>query len=131
MEDARVARLATVRPEGHVDVVPIVFAFSDGRIVSAVDHKPKRTQHLQRLDNVAAHPEVTLLVDHYDDTDWSALWWVRVRGLATVLTLGARYDAAIDALVERYPQYARERPGGAVLSIDPVEWVGWSAGTVV
>ena len=37
------------------------------------------TTSLRRLDNVRAHPAVSLLVDHYDD-DWTRLWWVRVDG---------------------------------------------------
>src|SRR3954467_8637183 len=79
-----------------IDLVPFVFAWlADpaplGRLVHAVDHKPKRPDRLQRLRNVAAPPEVTVLVDHYEE-DWSALWWVRVRGRASVLDPGGDAD---------------------------------------
>ena len=54
-----------------------------------VDDKPKATTALRRLDNVRAHPAVSLLVDHYDD-DWTRLWWVRVDGTAVVARRRAR-----------------------------------------
>src|SRR4051794_4566263 len=34
-------------------------------IVFAVDHKPKSTTALRRLDNIAANPQVCFLVDRY------------------------------------------------------------------
>ena len=85
--DARVATLATIRADGRVDLVPITFAFDDRVLVTAIDHKKKSTIELKRLDNIRQFPEVTLLVDHYDDQDWKQLWWVRVRGRAKVYEL--------------------------------------------
>jgi len=83
--EARVARLATVRPDGAPHLVPVTFALlDDDRVVTAVDAKPKTTQHLQRLVNISAEPRVGLLVDHYDD-DWQQLWWVRLDGTARVV----------------------------------------------
>ena len=64
-----VARLGTFRAGGRLDLVPIVFAFHDDRLVFAVDHKPKSTTRLQRLANIAENPEVTVLFDHHED-DW-------------------------------------------------------------
>ena len=84
--DALVARLATTNSSLGVDVVPVTFTLlvDEGgggadRIVTAVDHKPKSTPALRRLRNIAEHPEVTVLVDHYEN-DWDRLWWVRLRG---------------------------------------------------
>ena len=77
---ARVARLATVTPDGSPHVVPIVFAVDGDTIYTAVDGKPKRSRQLQRLANIAAHPRVTVLADRYDE-DWSQLWWVRADGV--------------------------------------------------
>ena len=124
---ARVARLGTVGPEGGVRMVPVCFAVLDRFVVSAVDHKPKRTGQLRRLSDMAATGTATVLIDHYDD-DWSALWWVRITGRATV----HRPDepeaiAAVEALVAKYEQYRQVRPAGAVfrLAADEVRW--WSA----
>jgi PPOX class probable F420-dependent enzyme len=127
---APVGRLATGRADGGIDLVPFVFAWLPdppplGRLVSAVDHKPKRHQRLQRLANVAAHPEVTVLVDHYED-DWSALWWVRLRGRAAELAPGADADA-LSALVAKYRPYQDRPPGGPLLRIELTAVSGWSA----
>jgi len=130
--DARVARLATVNPGLGVDVVPVTFAFledGDGgpdRVVTAVDHKPKSTTRLRRLRNIAEHPEVTVLVDHYE-SDWERLWWVRLRGRATVEAAGSIFEEAVDALVDRYEQYAQHRPVGPAIVVAVEEWTTWQA----
>jgi PPOX class probable F420-dependent enzyme len=122
---ARVARLATQNRSGLIDLVPVTFAFvDDDTIVTAVDHKPKRTTRLRRLDNVRAHPQVTMLVDHYED-EWSRLWWVRLRGTAVVDD--EPDDALLAPLIEKYPQYRDVRPAGAAIVIAVHEVVGWSA----
>jgi PPOX class probable F420-dependent enzyme len=123
---ARVARLATVTTDGAAHIVPCCFAvMDDGTIVSAVDGKPKSTMALRRLDNIAANPRVSLVVDYYDD-DWSQLWWVRVDGAATALHSGFGYEAALDSLATKYEQYRNMRPAGAVMSITPTTWRSWS-----
>ncbi|MBT6444270.1 MAG: TIGR03668 family PPOX class F420-dependent oxidoreductase [Acidimicrobiaceae bacterium] len=124
--DARVARLATVTTDGAAHVVPCCFAVLDnGTVVSAVDGKPKSTAALRRLDNIAANPRVSLVVDHYDD-DWSNLWWVRLDGVAEIIHAGDAYEAALDALVANYEQYRTMRPTGAVIAISPTQWRSWS-----
>ena len=127
VEAARVARLATTNTGLGVDVVPIVFALLPGdRLVSIVDQKPKSTTRLRRLDNIRANPAVTVLVDHYED-DWERLWWVRLRGTASVVAEGTEFDEALAALVDRYPQYVDEPPPGPVVSVAVEEWTGWKA----
>ncbi len=121
----RSARLATTRPDGRIDLVPIVFAFVDDTIVFAIDHKPKSTQRLQRLHNIAIEPKVTVLFDRYDD-DWTQLWWVRMRGLASEASDPSIADRARDALVEKYEQYEHHRPDGPVVQIAATSWLGWS-----
>jgi len=126
---ARVARLASIRPDGSPHLVPVTFALvDDDRIVFAVDHKPKSTTDLQRLANIAAEPRVSFLVDHYDD-DWTALWWVRVDGVARVLddaTEGGQRETALDALAAKYRQYRDTRPAGPVVSTQITRWVDWA-----
>lgn len=114
---ARVGRLATVDTHGLPHVVPVCFAVHGERVVSVVDDKPKRRVWLKRLDNVAATGVAELLVDHYADDDWTALWWVRLRGTGEVLTEGDEHALAVDLLVAKYEQYRARRPGGAVLAI--------------
>lgn len=127
LAQGRVASLATIRSDGRVDLVPCTYAFEDDIVVTAVDHKPKTTMDLKRLDNVRRFPEVTLLVEHYDDADWERLWWVRIRGRAVVHTEGAQHRRAIELLCARYPQYAAQRPKGAAIVIQRTELTGWSA----
>jgi PPOX class probable F420-dependent enzyme len=122
---ARVARLATVGADSQPHIVPIVFALAGETIYSVVDAKPKRTTELQRLRNVASNPRASVLADHYDDTDWDALWWVRADGTARVLGLDEPEAAsAVQLLARRYPQ---QRPQGPVLAVDVERWSGWAA----
>jgi PPOX class probable F420-dependent enzyme len=125
---ARVARLGTLSKTGRVDLVPMTYALVDDVLFTAVDHKPKTTTELKRLENVRANPEVSVLIDEYADDDWSALWWVRLRGLAHVLDEGPQYDAAIDVLVAKYRQYQTIRPEGPAMVIEIIRWQWWSAG---
>lgn len=118
---ARVARLATVSIDGSPHLVPIVYAISDDRIVSAVDQKPKSTTHLRRLDNIAVNPFVSALVDEYDE-DWTRLWWARADGWARVID---DYDLA--PLISRYEQYRSQPPSGPAIVIEVDRWSGWSA----
>jgi PPOX class probable F420-dependent enzyme len=123
--EARVGRLASVRPDGTPHLVPICFALVDDRIVTAVDDKPKTTPQLQRLANIRAHPEVTLLVDDYSE-DWSALWWARADGTARVVDDGDERDETLTALREKYDQYAAVAASGAAIVIDVTRWSGWA-----
>jgi PPOX class probable F420-dependent enzyme len=123
---ARVARLATIDPDGRPHLVPITFALQDETLYTAVDHKPKRSQRLRRIENARARPEVTILIDHYED-DWRQLWWVRLRGRARVLDHGPECEHALALLAEKYPQYREQPPDGPVLAVDVTEVRSWSA----
>ncbi len=121
----RIARLATADRSGRPHLVPIVYALEDDRVYSAVDAKPKRTAALRRLANVRENPAVAVLVDHYDDADWDALWWVRADGRGRVLEPEAdEARRAIALLGRRYPQ---QHAVGSVLAVDVERWSGWSA----
>jgi PPOX class probable F420-dependent enzyme len=123
-----VARLATVREDGAPHLVPVVFALAGDTIYSAVDRKPKTTNDLQRLTNVAGIPAVTMLVDHYDDASWDELWWVRADGTGRVLDPDdAEARNAVELLAGRYPQHRADPPQGPVLAVAVQRWVGWSA----
>lgn len=126
LHGARVARLATVRPDGHPHVVPVTFAASSqGPIVTAVDHKPKTSTHLQRLRNIEAHPAVSLLVDHYDD-DWTTLWWLRVDATARVVREEPHRTALTAALVKKYAAYGARPPTGPVIAMSVNAVTSWN-----
>ncbi len=124
----RVVVLGTVTETGVPHLVPVTFALLDDCVVFAVDHKPKSTARLRRLRNIECHPDVSFLADHYDD-DWRQLWWVRVDARASVVTPAlqdSRYDAALDALVAKYPQYRQVRPAGVVVIAVITGVAGWA-----
>jgi PPOX class probable F420-dependent enzyme len=123
---ARVARLATIDPDGRPHLVPIVFALEGDTLYTAVDRKPKRSRTLRRIENARARPDVTILVDHYDE-DWNALWWVRLRGRARVLDGGPERERALALLSTKYPQYASEPPDGPVLAVDISDVREWQS----
>jgi PPOX class probable F420-dependent enzyme len=122
---ARVARLATIDPDGRPHLVPIVFVLEGETLYSAVDRKPKRSSTLRRIENARVRPDVTILVDHYED-DWGRLWWIRLRGRARVLDEGDERAHALTVLARKYPQYRREPPDGPVLAVDVTEVREWT-----
>jgi len=120
--EARVARLATADAEGAPHLVPITFAVEGDRVYFAVDGKPKSPARLRRLRNIEQNPQVSLLVDEYDE-DWERLWWVRADGRARILTEGL--EAPRGLLRGRYPQYADVAMDGPVVEIAVGRWSGW------
>jgi PPOX class probable F420-dependent enzyme len=126
LTSARVARLATTDPDGRPHLVPIVFAVEGDTLYSAVDRKPKRSTKLRRIENARVRPDVTILVDHYDE-DWRQLWWIRLRGRARVLDDGDERSRALALLEEKYPQYRSEPPDGPVLAVDITDVRSWNA----
>jgi PPOX class probable F420-dependent enzyme len=123
---ARVARLATTDPDGRPHLVPIVFALDGDTLYTAVDRKPKRSRTLRRIENARARPDVTVLVDHYED-DWRRLWWLRLRGRARVLDECDERARALELLAEKYPQYRTEPPDGPVLAVTVTEVREWTS----
>jgi Pyridoxamine 5'-phosphate oxidase len=115
--------LCTVHPVRGADAVPCVYA-TDGDLVGVpIDTvKAKSASPLQRERNLAADPRATLLVEHWDRADWSALWWVR----ASLLASDAPPDALAGALAAAFPQY-RDRPFARILVFRVVDLTGWSA----
>ena len=123
---ARVAHLASVTSSGEPHIVPVTFAVHEDVVVSAVDHKPKTTLQLKRLDNIRRHGSVALLADEYDE-DWSRLWWARVDGAARVVDSPEQKQVPVTWLCEKYSQYRDFPPEGPVIWIDVRGVTGWAA----
>jgi len=124
----RVGRLATVGADGRPHVVPICFALEGNTLYTAVDEKPKRTRRLRRLRDVEANPNVTVLVDHYEE-DWSHLWWAQLRGRARIVESGPERERALALLAGKYEQYRAQPPQGPVIAVEIEERVEWAATT--
>jgi len=124
--ESPVAMLATVGADAVPHLVPVVFAVHDGIVYTAVDAKRKTTQRLRRLANIEANPNVSMLVDHYDD-DWTQLWWVRADGVAAVHYSGDEMAAGYALLRAKYVQYQRIALDGPVVTVEVRRWASWQA----
>ena len=119
--------LCTVHAERGVDAVPVAYAVDDdGYVGVPVDRvKPKASLRLQRERNLEADPRATLLVEHWDRSDWSRLWWIRLDGVAQTLGSGAEAADALARLIAKYDQYRQTPPPGAVIAVDVTAWRAW------
>ncbi|WIG58169.1 MAG: PPOX class F420-dependent oxidoreductase [Ktedonobacterales bacterium] len=128
VERQRVARLATADAAGQPHAVPVCFAYDGQRFYTPLDEKPKRGgwQGLQRIRNIQARPEASLLVDVYDD-DWSRLGYVLARGPARLLPPESDGHAtALRLLRDRYPQYrTMDLESRPVIALTPERVTSW------
>ena len=133
LREHRVARLASLNKDETVHIVPIVFANDSRSIYFAIDKKPKKTEMLKRLWNIERNPQVTLLLDDYDE-DWNRLSYAIIYSKAKILRSQRKEKTiALFLLKEKYSQY---RIGGylpenssstIVIRLTPSRIVQWSA----
>ncbi|MCK0111460.1 pyridoxamine 5'-phosphate oxidase family protein [Ornithinimicrobium sp. F0845] len=118
--------LATVHPERGVDAVPVIYAVDEDLVGIPVDRvKPKTGTTLQRERNLQADPRATLLIEHWDPADWSALWWVRA-SLHRESDPPDRVTQRLEELLAAsYVQY-HDRPFSHLLVLRVVALSGWS-----
>jgi hypothetical protein len=120
--------LCTVHAERGVDAVPVVYAVDeDGYVGVPIDLvKPKASLRLQRERNLEADPRAALLIEHWDRSDWSRLWWVRAELRWPGDTAASRAGVLADRLARRYPQY-HDQPFARILVLHITGIVGWAA----
>jgi len=124
---APVGRLATADANGVPHVIPVCYALMDGMIYSVLDQKPKRASltRLRRVRNILANPQVSLVVDHYEES-WERLWYILITGPAELLEEGAERPAAIQVLRQKYAQYRLMNiESNPVIKIMPSHVVSW------
>lgn len=136
VRDRRVGHLATADAAGTPSVVPVCYAMlavSDSpSIVIAIDEKPKGDPRaLQRVRNIVARPEVSLVVDDYSE-DWGRLAWVLLRGRARMVEPGEPGHApAVAAVRAKYQQYTHMRlehlPVILIENLTTTSWLGSGA----
>ena len=127
LDSQRIGHLATADAAGAPHVIPVCYAVRGEVAYITIDAKPKEADfiRMKRLRNIAANPQVALVVDHYDE-DWSRLGWVLLRGAAEILADGAEHDAAQALLRDRYPQYrAMALEALPVIAIRVTRATGW------
>lgn len=124
----RLGHLATADASGKPHVVPVCFVLLDSTVYIAIDEKPKRGDplRLRRLRNIAENPRVAVVVDVYDDADWSRLGFVLLSASARILNQGDEHARAISALRDRYPQYRQMTlDGRPVIAADVESSTAW------
>ena len=121
--------LCTLHPDRGPDPVPIVYAVSDdGHVGIPIDTvKPKTSSRLQREANLAADPRGSLLIERWEDDDWSRLWWVRAELRHVSDPPSSLTDDLADRLASTVPQYA-DKPFHRLLVCRIVRVTGWAAG---
>ena len=125
---APVGRLATSDAQGIPHVIPICYALMAGMIYSVLDQKPKRSTltRLRRVRNILANPQVSLVVDHYEE-NWQRLWYILISGTAELLEDDAERPAAIQVLGQKYSQYRLMNIApNPVIKITPYHVVCWA-----
>jgi PPOX class probable F420-dependent enzyme len=103
----RVAHLATADQYARPHVVPIVFVYEHPFVYTPIDAKPKSVddwRDLRRIQNVETNGRASILVDVYHE-DWSRIAWVRIDGVADILTTGDDHRHALNLLAAKYTQY--------------------------
>ena len=130
LSETPVGHLATADANGRPHVIPVCFAYDGQYIYSVLDAKPKRGSltSLRRVRNILANPQVSLVIDHYDE-DWTRLWYLLVQGRAELIESGAEPADAVSLLRSKYPQYRKmDLDGNPVIKITPERATGWSGG---
>jgi len=123
--------LSTIHPDRGPDAVPVVYAITSYDLVGIpIDKvKPKSSTRLQRERNLTADPRAVLLVQMWDQHDWSKLWWVRA-DLHWVANPEPEESTTLSGLLaERYEQY-RDEPFTDVLVFRIANLTGWSASEI-
>ncbi len=122
------ATLATLHPVRGVDAVPACFSYADGGVAVPIDRvKEKSDSVLQRVRNLGADPRAVLLCDHWDQNDWSRLWWVRA-SLEWVVHPGEPEVEVLLGLLEQKHRQYEGRPFADVLIFRVTALSGWAAG---
>lgn len=99
VDAATVCRIATVRPSGEPQVIPVCPVF-DGDATVYVDLDPRSAT----AAGLRVEPRIAVLIDEYHD-DWSKLRKVLLRCRAEVVA-GAERDAAWERIRAKFPQHA-------------------------
>lgn len=132
VQEQRIARLATADEAGNPTLVPVCYAFDGEYFYTPLDEKPKRVKvtQLRRVHNIQTRPQVSLLIDRYDD-DWSRLGYILVHAHAKLIAPDhERHAHALTLLRERYEQYLSMKLEHApMIMLTPRHIVSW--GTVL
>jgi PPOX class probable F420-dependent enzyme len=118
----RVARVATVSPDGTPHNVPVCVAFVSGRLYFASEKGARKVR------NIRAHPTVALSFDEYSE-NWKHIAGVMVVGKGAVVDQRATFRRVRQALYRKYKQYARMAPieegESVIVGVTPTATFSW------
>lgn len=122
-----VCRFATVNEDCEPVVRPVWPVFDGVYVYIASDPDTPKLEHIE------ANPQVSLVFDDYDRSNWSNVKGVRIQGEAELLWNGEEYRYAHDLLKEKYPEYQTEEGGWKegdlpIIKITPTGFNKWAAG---
>jgi PPOX class probable F420-dependent enzyme len=135
LNNSKIARLATVDPENNQPyLVPVVFVFNGNNIFIPIDDKPKQTinsNQLKRVKNIQKNPNISFLIDTYDDEDWNNLSYLIIQGKARIVVnrlkdIDTTIKTAHYLLSEKYLQYKKfVSMGDSCIVIDIQKVIKW------
>jgi PPOX class probable F420-dependent enzyme len=135
LNNSKIARLATVDPENNQPyLVPVVFVFNGNNIFIPIDDKPKQTinsNQLKRVKNIQKNPNISFLIDTYDDEDWNNLSYLIIQGKARIVVnmlkdIDTTIKTAHYLLSEKYLQYKKfVSMGDSCIVIDIQKIIKW------
>ena len=134
LNNSKIARLATVDPENNQPyLVPVVFVFNGNNIFIPIDDKPKQTinsNQLKRVKNIQKNPNISFLIDTYDDEDWNNLSYLIIQGKARIVVNRLKdidtIKTAHSLLSEKYLQYKNlVGMGDSCIVIDIQKVIKW------
>jgi PPOX class probable F420-dependent enzyme len=137
LNNSKIARLATVDPDNNQPyVVPVVFAFNGNNIFIPIDDKPKtvNSNQLKRVKNIQKNPNISFLIDTYDDKDWNNLSYLMIQGKAKIVNMLKDTDTIKTAhflLSEKYLQFKKivVGIGDICIVIDIQKVISWKYST--
>ena len=133
LNKSKIARLATVDPDNNQPyLVPVVFVFNGYNIYIPIDAKPKtvNSNQLKRVKNIQKNPNISFLIDRYDDNDWNNLSYLMIQGKARIASRLKDIDTiktAHSLLSEKYFQYKKMivGMGDSCIVIDIQKVIKW------
>ncbi|HZB65477.1 MAG TPA: pyridoxamine 5'-phosphate oxidase family protein, partial [Nitrososphaeraceae archaeon] len=114
-------------------LVPVVFVFNGYNIFIPIDDKPKKTgnsNQLKRVKNIQKNPNISFLIDTYDDDDWNNLSYLMIQGKARIVVNRLKdidtIKTAHSLLSEKYLQYKNlVGMGDSCIVIDIQKVIKW------
>jgi len=118
---ARVARLATVSPEGIPHNVPVCPLLDSGKIFFGTEAKAKKVR------NIDANPRVAIVFDDYTEA-WKHLRGIMIQGTARIVT-AREFRSVRQKIYAKFLQYQSAAPLGekdsAIVEVTAEHKLSW------